>query len=108
LADSGKDSLIVSLYFGLGIFIWLLLGAIISFVLSRIVPWSLNQISKLLAQLPLNMDALNTGLSQINHFLSNPFSYVVMITGVVLIVGAIARLFNLNKNQVFPPNLRKP
>jgi hypothetical protein len=104
----GKDSLIVSLYFGLGIFIWLVLGIIISFVLSRIVPWSLSQISRFLAQLPLNMDALNTGLSQINRFLSNPFSYVVVITGVVLIIGVIARLLNLNKNQVFPLNLRKP
>jgi hypothetical protein len=107
----GKDSLVVSIYFGLGIFIWLLLGTVISFVLSWIVPWFLNQIPKLLAQLPLNflnVNTVNAVLPQVNHFLSNPLSYVVMIACTVFIVGVVARLFNLNKNQVFSSNLRKP
>lgn len=103
----GKDSPIVSLYFGLGIFIWFLLGVVISFVLSWIVPWFLNQLPKLLAQLHLNVGTIDASLSQANHFLSNPFSYVVMTTCIVLIVGVVARLGGLNKNQPFLLKSRK-
>lgn len=105
---NGKDSLIVAIYFGLGIFIWLLLGAIFSFVLSWVVPWFLEQTTKLLAQLPLNINTINAVLLRINHLLSNPFSYVIAIACIVLVVGVIARLFKLNQNQVFQSNSRKP
>ena len=90
-----KDSPIVSIYFGLGIVIWFLLGLIISFVLSWIVPWFLNQISGLLTQLHPNFD-----WSRVNHFLSNPFFYVIVTVCIVLIVGVVARLTGLNRNQV--------
>ncbi len=99
-----KDSLIVSLYFGLGIFIWFLLGVVISFVLSWIVPWFLNQISKFLAQLHLNLDFIDDSLLRINHFLSNPFSYVIVTACIVLIVGIVARLSGLNRNKVISSN----
>ena len=102
-----KDSPIVSLYFGLGIFIWFLLGVIISFVLSWIVPWFLNQIFRLLAQLPLNFDTINVDLSRVNHFLSNPFSYVKVTACIILIVGVVARLSGFNRNQVVPSNQRE-
>ena len=103
-----KDSFIVSFYFGLGIFIWFLLGVIISFVLSWIVPWFINQIPKLLVELHLNLDIINAGLSRVNHFMSNPFAYVIVTACIVLIVGIVARLGGFNKNQVFPPKSHKP
>lgn len=103
----GKDSPIVSLYFGLAIFIWFLLGAVISFVLSWTIPWFLNQIPQLLAQLHLNFDTINASLSQVRYFLSNPFSYIIVTVCLVLIVGVVARLSGANKNQVFPPKSDK-
>lgn len=103
-----EDSPIVSLYFGLGIFIWFLLGVIVSFVLSWISPWFLNQIPKLLAQLHRNLDIIHADLSRVNNFLSNPFSYVIVTACIVLIVGLVARLGGFNKNQVFPPKSHKP
>ncbi len=102
-----KDSPIVSFYFGLGIFIWFLLGVIISFVLSWIVPWFIDQIAKLLAQLHLNLDMINAGLSEFKHFLSSPFSYVILAVGIVSIVGVVARLSGLNQNQVIPSDRHK-
>lgn len=97
----GKDSRLVSTYFGLGILIWILLGAIFSWVLSRVVPWFLDQVPDFLAQFHLNVGIVNAILSWLNHFLSNPISDIVVIACIVFIVGVVVRLLGLNKNHVF-------
>jgi hypothetical protein len=89
----GKDSKIVSFYFGIGICIWFLLGIVISFVLSWIFPWFIDQISNFLIKLNLVFD-----LSQVKQWLSNPLFFIGTTFVVVLVVGCIASFFKENKS----------
>lgn len=105
--DSDKEPFIVSAYFCLGIFVWFLLGFVISWAVSILVPLILVQIFQLLAQLGLTIDTTNDNFSQIRYFLSNPFCYLGITFFTILIVGAIARLSGLNQNRGVPPNSGK-
>lgn len=104
---AGKDSLIVSIYFGLGIFIWFLLGIVISFALSWFIPLVLVQIPQLSAQLGLSVNPVSDVLLQFNHFLSSPVSYIGITFCIVLTIGTVTRLFGLNKNLGVSSKLRK-
>lgn len=82
-----KSSFLVWFYFFLAFAIWVLLGTIIAIILSYLVPWTL---SKFLPELPI----ASLGLGSLN--VSNPLFYFAVSAVVVLISGAIARLFRLN------------
>lgn len=93
----GKDSFLVSTYFALGIFVWFILGVVISLVLSWLFPWFLDQILSFFAFLNLDID-----FSQLKKWLSFPPSYVFVTILIVFLVGGITQLLGLNKNRVDP------
>ena len=102
-----KDSPIVSIYFGLGIFIWFLLGVVISFALSWLIPALLIQIPQFLGRLGLNVNTNNTALLQVSYFLSNPLAYVGITVCIILVIGGVVRLLGLNKNRCVQPKSHK-
>ena len=108
-ADTGnKDSLIVSFYFGLGIVVWFLLGAIISFVLSWFVPLLVAQIPQLLEQFGLKITMLDEAFSQAKGLLSNPVFYVLTAACTIFPVGLAVRWLGLNKNRGTQPETYRP
>ncbi|MBD2072030.1 hypothetical protein H6F93_31675 [Leptolyngbya sp. FACHB-671] len=107
-AHSDKDSPIVSFYFGLGIFVWFLLGVIISFALSWFIPSLLTQVPQLLAQIGLKSTIIDEALLQLSHFLSNPLYCVGIAFCTIISVGLVVRVFGLNKNRGISVESKKP
>jgi hypothetical protein len=114
---NGKDSPIVSFYFALGVFVWFLLGGVVSTISSYLIPLVLSQIPQLLVQIShllesigLHVDmfvqaingSVKDAISQCSQFLSNSFNYILTIILIVLVVGVIERLLGRNKNRGVP------